>query len=145
MTLSRQTAAAAVGVFATIFIACGSSGGGTDGGGQETAGGACVPGQQVSCACPGSSVTGVQVCNSAGTGLGSCTGCPGSDGAAGDSSGGHDSAVHPDACLPDDFLDAGASAPTDFACTTDSDCCNHDCYGGFCCAPEDQELGLCGM
>src|SRR5450432_2593444 len=118
MTFSRRTAAAAVGVLAAIFSACGSSGGGKDGGGKDTASGACVPGQQVSCACPGSSVSGVQVCNSAGTGLGSCTGCPGT---------------------------AGATAPTDFACTTDSDCCNHDCYGGFCCAPADQELGTCGM
>ncbi len=36
----------------------------------------CSPGQQESCACPGTDLQGVQVCNSSGQGYSSCTGCP---------------------------------------------------------------------
>ncbi len=41
----------------------------------DTDGGACAPGQQVSCACPGGEVEGVQVCNADGLGFGMCMGC----------------------------------------------------------------------
>jgi len=37
---------------------------------------ACVAGQQVACACPGSGVSGAQVCKDDGSGFGSCQGCP---------------------------------------------------------------------
>ncbi len=56
------------------FLACS--------GGETTAGGSprCVPGEQIVCACPGSSVTGAQVCNALGSGYGACEGCPGGSG-----------------------------------------------------------------
>jgi hypothetical protein len=64
------------------FVACGGSSGGggtpsTDAGNDGTMMGTCTPGQQVSCACPGSSVTGAQSCLANGSGYGACTGCPG--------------------------------------------------------------------
>jgi hypothetical protein len=40
----------------------------------------CTPGEQRSCACVGGGVTGVQICNLMGTGLGDCLGCPGGPG-----------------------------------------------------------------
>ena len=39
-------------------------------------GGACAPGRQIACDCPGGGA-GVQICNAAGTGYGACAGCPG--------------------------------------------------------------------
>lgn len=45
----------------------------------------CAPGQQVSCACPGGGVDGVQVCAPDGSGFGACMGC-GDDGSSGASS-----------------------------------------------------------
>jgi hypothetical protein len=39
-----------------------------------------VPGEQIVCACPGSSVTGAQVCNALGTGYETCEGCSDSSG-----------------------------------------------------------------
>ena len=51
-------------------------------GGETTTGGSsrCVPGEQIVCACPGTSVTGAQVCNALGTGYEACEGCSGSSG-----------------------------------------------------------------
>jgi len=43
----------------------------------------CVPGQQFSCACPGTSSKGVQACLPDGKGLGSCEGCPSGQGGTG--------------------------------------------------------------
>ncbi|MFP6684793.1 MAG: hypothetical protein VB934_08775 [Polyangiaceae bacterium] len=61
--------------FATLsFWAC--SGGETTTGGSSR----CVPGEQIVCACPGTSVTGAQVCNALGTGYEACEGCPGGSG-----------------------------------------------------------------
>jgi hypothetical protein len=49
----------------------------------------CVPGAQVSCPCPGTTVKGVQTCTATGTGLSACTGCPGGTaGSGGQSAGG---------------------------------------------------------
>jgi hypothetical protein len=72
------------------------AGGSTAGAGGATAGTAgaagdagpvvCVPGAQVSCPCPGTTVKGVQTCTPSGTGLSACTGCPG--GQAGSGAGG---------------------------------------------------------
>ena len=179
-----------LGFFGLLLLGCGSSGGS-----NKDAGNACVPGQQVSCACPGSNVTGVQVCNLAGSAFGACMGCPGSGGAgangaagaagggsagtagaaggaagaaggaagaaggtagaAGAGAGGAGGAAGHGAagaaggaagagaggCSPDDTLTAT------YPCTSNSDCCNHDCYGGFCCAVADQEpdVNLCGL
>lgn len=36
----------------------------------------CTPGEQQACACPGTDVTGAQVCASDGSGFGPCDGCP---------------------------------------------------------------------
>lgn len=61
--------------FATLsFWAC--SGGETTSGGSSR----CVPGEQIVCACPGSSVTGAQACNALGTGYETCEGCSDSSG-----------------------------------------------------------------
>jgi hypothetical protein len=68
----------------------GTSAGSTGASGQAGVGGSplCVPGSQVACACPGSSVPGAQVCQPDGLGLGPCEGCPAGTGGAGASGGG---------------------------------------------------------
>lgn len=43
--------------------------------GGETSSSPCTPNQQLACACPGSSVTGVQVCDASGQSFSACTGC----------------------------------------------------------------------
>lgn len=58
--------------------ACMASGGGGGGGGSAR-----VPGATQSCACVGGA-TGVQTCNTLGTGYGACIGCPVSDGGTAD-------------------------------------------------------------
>jgi hypothetical protein len=45
----------------------------------------CTPGQQIDCACPGSSLKGTQVCRESGVGFDRCTGCPEDGGVAADS------------------------------------------------------------
>lgn len=60
--------------------ASGQAAGGEAASGQAGAGGAatvCQPGKQESCACPGTTETGVQVCEPSGQSWGPCTGCPG--------------------------------------------------------------------
>jgi MYXO-CTERM domain-containing protein len=64
------------------------SGGGQASGGSSTPGGSagdgassgteCTPGAQVACACAGTMVSGVQICEEDGSGFGACTGCPSS-------------------------------------------------------------------
>jgi hypothetical protein len=44
---------------------------------------ACVSGQQLACACPGSPTSGAQVCRDDGTGFGPCLGCAGGDAGSG--------------------------------------------------------------
>src|SRR5271166_3149805 len=62
-----------------------------DAGNQDaTTGGACVPGQQVACACVGGGVTGVQTCKPGGDGFAECLGCPAGDDAAADDGPGGD-------------------------------------------------------
>jgi hypothetical protein len=46
-----------------------------DDGRSVTDAASCTPGQQVSCACPGGGMGGVQVCNAIGDGFGVCMGC----------------------------------------------------------------------
>jgi hypothetical protein len=65
-----------------------SSGGSTPGGNGEagasaagqgaSSGAECTPGTQVECACAGTSVRGVQICEDDGSGFGACAGCPSS-------------------------------------------------------------------
>jgi len=92
MRLSLRGVALVSALSMATAVACGSSSGGgagSDAGGDATSK-VCTPGQQVSCACPGSTVTGAQVCGSDGTSYGACMGCPGSgssSGASGSSSG----------------------------------------------------------
>ncbi|MBK9754541.1 MAG: hypothetical protein IPO88_13745 [Nannocystis sp.] len=62
-----------------------------DGARSETAAAGCTPGQQVSCACPGGGMGGVQVCNPDGIGFGVCMACI--DGSSGGTSSGVDSEV----------------------------------------------------
>jgi hypothetical protein len=63
----------------------GGSAGATSG--QGGSGMVCIPGQQLECACPGSQVTGAQVCDKEGKSLGPCTGCPGGAGGSGGTGG----------------------------------------------------------
>ena len=49
--------------------------GGTAGTGDAATGGACVPGQQIACACVGGATSGVQACLTSGAGYGACQ-CP---------------------------------------------------------------------
>jgi hypothetical protein len=68
----------------------GGAGGAGAAGSAGATSGACVPGQQVECACPGTALKGVQVCSQDGKGFGPCQGCPGGAGGtsgAGGSSG----------------------------------------------------------
>lgn len=51
----------------------------------ETDAGGCAPGQQVSCACPGGDLDGVQICNADGSAFGVCMGCD-ADGSSGSGS-----------------------------------------------------------
>jgi hypothetical protein len=74
------------GLFGAVLVgACGgASGNPLQGAPDATAGGkggTCVPGEQVSCACPGVVSGGAQACNASGTGFGPCVGCALPDGA----------------------------------------------------------------
>jgi hypothetical protein len=66
-----------------FFLACGSSEGdpltgpAATGGAGGTPTMTCAPGQQVPCACIGSTVSGVQICRGDGLGFDACLGCPG--------------------------------------------------------------------
>lgn len=77
-------------------------GGGGGSAGQTSAGSAgvasvvCKVGAQVECACPATSLKGVQVCNAQGTGFDPCTGCPSGQGGS-SSQGGQSSAGGNDA------------------------------------------------
>jgi len=75
----------------------------------------CVAGRVVSCACPGTSVTGTQMCLSSGSGFGSCSGCPG----------GGDASVHDGGRDASDRSDAGRDASQDAA--TDAGLCVKAC------------------
>jgi hypothetical protein len=61
-------------VFA-LFAGAATSCGGEEEARSETDGGACVPGHQVGCACPGGELEGVQICDALGSGYGACMGC----------------------------------------------------------------------
>lgn len=63
----------------------------------------------------------------AGKGAGGSGAAGGGAGAAGSGAGGAN------ACKPD--TDSNMTC----TCNSDSDCCNHDCYAGVCCPPENQE------
>jgi hypothetical protein len=58
-----------------LFAGAATSCSGDNGGRSDTDAGGCAPGQQVSCACPGGDVEGVQVCEPDGSGFGVCMGC----------------------------------------------------------------------
>src|SRR5512147_1333155 len=63
---------------AALALACGEDAN------PEDVGKSCVVGTQVECACPGSTKTGVQVCNADGHSFGPCAGCSsGSGGVSG--------------------------------------------------------------
>ncbi len=69
---SGQTSPTVEGQGGTDATSTGSGAGGKAGGGGTAGGGmACVPGQQVACACPGSAM-GAQACNAEGTGYIAC-------------------------------------------------------------------------
>jgi hypothetical protein len=55
---------------------------------STAAGGACVPGQQISCACVGGGQTGVQTCTADGHGYNACMGCSPDDDSTGSSDAG---------------------------------------------------------
>lgn len=66
----------------------GGAGGGAAGSAGSAGSGAggkplCTPGQQLACACPGSTTQGAQKCKDDGSGFTDCAGCPGSGGAGG--------------------------------------------------------------
>jgi hypothetical protein len=121
LSLSRHAVCGSILLLATLAAAScsSSSGGGTGGGpdasgGDSMSGGACTPGDQKSCACAGSSVTGAQVCNATGTAYGACSGCP-----SGGGDGGGDSSTSPesgsDTGTSDVTSEAAAFSPTDLS------------------------------
>jgi hypothetical protein len=84
----------------------------------------CAPGQQVACACPGTTVTGAQSCNPDGHGYGPCIGCPSTDASGGSPDGSGDGALGQDGAA-----DTGASSPSPAfdgtsgkPCATSGDC-----------------------
>lgn len=58
-----------------------------EGGSSGSAPQVCAPGQQISCACPGSTVKGAQSCKDDGSGYLPCEGCPSGEGGSGGASG----------------------------------------------------------
>src|ERR1019366_5463021 len=82
---------------------------------------ACIPGQQVACACPGVASTGAQTCELDGQSFGACIGCPSSTDASGGSS---------DGALDHDATGVGTTHPsgqgfdgtTGLPCATSADC-----------------------
>jgi hypothetical protein len=149
----RLAASALIGSLALACSSSGSGGAGPDAGGDATSSQRCIPGEQVSCACPGTSVPGAQTCNATGTGYGPCVGCPMDDAAASVDAGGDvtgpgadassdsstvegDSGARPDAA---DGAEAGEAGPT---CAGDgvscfgsgaAVCCSGICLGGALC------------
>jgi hypothetical protein len=115
-------------VFGLLPLGCGGSAVGPSGGNEGGIGSdsalaqRCTPGQQIACACPGTTVTGAQSCNSDGQGYGSCDCLSGDasgglqDGAA-DVTPGHDGAANADTGAAGAF--DGTSGK---ACATDADC-----------------------
>lgn len=112
-------------------------------------GSACVPGQQVACACAGGT-SGVQVCNVDGSGLGPCTGCAGSSGVDG---GGCVPLTKSQVCASSSYCGAhedGCGGTIDCGTCSGKEECS--CYGGgagVCCTPfQNCEYGngikLCG-
>jgi hypothetical protein len=71
----------------------GGAAGGESGGAAGAPGKVCSPGQQLACACPGSSVPGAQACKEDGSGFEACAGCPGGAGGSAGGSGGAGSPV----------------------------------------------------
>ncbi len=139
---------AASAVACALALACGgssSSGGGAgpDAGGDATSGQTCIPGQQVSCACPGTSSPGAQTCSATGTSYGPCLGCPTDDAASPVDAGGDvtgpaadaapdSSSVEGDSGASQDAADgseAGEAGPT---CVGDGVSCMSSGPGGCC-------------
>ena len=142
----RNVASAAVVAFVALTLpSCGSgsgsngstNGSGEGGAGNDAAAGAssggtvCAPGRRVSCACPATTLQGVQSCNSDGMGYGACAGCPdaggGSSGGSsgGASSGGSSGTVGGSSGA---FNDGGTGSSGSYdqttgnPCTTNADC-----------------------
>ena len=87
--------------------------------GDDDGPGACVPGQQIACACPLGS-QGAQACNASGTGYGPCE-CPGADDEASGSSGSGASDESGESgesttTDPSDTVDPTGECPPDAAC-----------------------------